>query len=226
MDLPPASLGSAISSDGSAGDDISQITVITENEGKDKVTLVRPLGVHAPIWDHFKVLIQESRIKFNLNFLKEIIIFKHILFTSYKVWSKCPNLTVCNLCKATIQRIDGNTSHMNGHVDRKHPEVTAKKRELKAQAQLDEKKGFKNTVQTSILGHMQPFPDFQDKLLNWVVSTYQPFDVVTEDSFREMVGSISNNKAPIIGKDTIRNLVHDKVAYAKLLLKNQLVGQS
>ena len=158
--------------------------------------------------------------------MKEIIIFKHILFTSYKVWSKCPNLAVCNLCKATVQRIDGNTSHMNGHIDRKHPEVTAKKRELKAQAQLDEKKGLKNTVQTSILGHMQPFPDFQDKLLNWVVSTYQPFDVVTEDSFREMVGSISNNKAPIIGKDTIRNLVHDKVACAKLLLKKQLVGQS
>jgi hypothetical protein len=55
-------LGSAISSDGSAGDDISQITVITENEGKDKVTLVRPLGVHAPIWDHFKVLIQELNL--------------------------------------------------------------------------------------------------------------------------------------------------------------------
>ena len=59
MDLPPASLGSAISSDGSAGDDISQVTIITENEGKDKGTLVRPLGVHAVIWDHFKVLIQE-----------------------------------------------------------------------------------------------------------------------------------------------------------------------
>jgi hypothetical protein len=62
LDLPPASLGSAISSDGSAGDDISQITVITENEGKDKGTLVRPLGVHAPIWDHFKVLIQELNL--------------------------------------------------------------------------------------------------------------------------------------------------------------------
>ena len=62
MDLPPASLGSAISSDGSAGDDISQVTIITENEGKDKGTLVRPLGVHAVIWDHFKVLIQELNL--------------------------------------------------------------------------------------------------------------------------------------------------------------------
>jgi len=51
--------------------------------------------------------------------------------------------------------------------------------------------------------------EYQECLLDWMVSSYQPFSAIQNDSFRKMVHSL-NKKAPVIGEDKIRSLMSMK----------------
>jgi hypothetical protein len=51
--------------------------------------------------------------------------------------------------------------------------------------------------------------EYQECLLDWMVSSYQPFSAIQNDSFHKMVHSL-NKKAPVIGEDKIRSLMSMK----------------
>ena len=105
-----------------------------------------------------------------------------------------------------------------------------KHREVYSQCLLEEaskKKHLKSDVgtmkQESISRYVQSAPTFEKCCVDWLIATYQPLSMVEEPSFRKLCSSL-NSKAPIIGKDKIRNLLSYECAKSKSKLNDLLKG--
>ena len=81
--------------------------------------------------------------------------------------------------------------------------------------------------QSKLTNYIQQCPDFQDCLLNWIISTYQPLVAVQHDSFRKMLSTLNVN-APAVGYDKIRSLMttkyYDSVHFVKKIVQGKHVS--
>ena len=126
----------------------------------------------------------------------------------FKVYQYDKETANCSLCKANI-RWSRSTSTLTRHLQAKHTKEYAEL--IKVQVE-----GRKQETQTGMEafvngGHRS---DQEEKLLKWVVQTYQPYSAVEHDSFRQFVQS-HNRKASSVSRKHIKTLVKEKVAIVK-----------
>ena len=77
--------------------------------------------------------------------------------------------------------------------------------------------------QTNIYVHHAP--TFEKCCIDWIIATYQPLSMIEESTFRKMCCSL-NSKAPIIGKDKVRQLFYVECAKARSEVQSILKGNS
>lgn len=81
-----------------------------------------------------------------------------------------------------------------------------------------------NNEQSKITNYIQRRPGYQDCLVNWIISTYQPLGAVQHESFRNMINTL-NVKAPVVGYEKIRSLMTTKYYDAVHFIKNLVKGK-
>jgi hypothetical protein len=73
--------------------------------------------------------------------------------------------------------------------------------------------GDASTIQQKLTKFMAPLTDeYQERLLDWRIDSYQPLAAVQKDSFRKLTQSL-NKTAPIIGQEKIRSLYFESQQY-------------
>jgi len=151
------------------------------------------------------------------------------MWTYYRIYAEkqFKNHAYCMLCKCNVNYgKTHSTSVLHKHIERHHPE------EYKSlMTEQAEKKHCTEAIltsnQTLLSNFMNNFNDFEDCVLNWIISTYQPLGAVEHESFQKMIASV-NKKAPVIGYQKICNLLsakdYDAVHFIKQAVKGKHVS--
>ena len=91
----------------------------------------------------------------------------------------------CDLCKKEVYYSkDYSTSMLIWHMKRHHNDIYKNHLEAKAEEKLAEE--GKGDAKQSIKPFLITFPSFEQSVITWMISTYQPLRFCEEKSFREM----------------------------------------
>jgi hypothetical protein len=103
-------------------------------------------------------------------------------------------------------------------------EVTKKKdiEQLKLGGVLENISEHSKT-QSSMQSFIKVAPSFENKLLDWIIDTYQPLHACEHPSFQEMCRSL-NAKAPVVGVFKLQNMISTETAFMRVTLRSILRG--
>ena len=147
-----------------------------------------------------------------------------------------PIFALCSLCRTKVNRgKDMSTGPLMRHLQRKHDRVYRQHLSAKALLRLSQSSSMHTTITDSTGDSaisstltLDPFfincPSFDDCLLKWMISSYQPLRIVEDPYFRRMCQSL-NKKAPIISRDKIKALLAERFQLTVEMTKNILKGQ-
>jgi hypothetical protein len=128
-------------------------------------------------------------------------------------------LAYCLLCQNDVNySASHSTSMLERHLSRNHKKEFKLIRMERAEKRikLDDGKSDKpSRQQASIISYGVSCPYYEEKLIDWLIATYQPILTVQHKSFREMIGRL-NKKTPAISGERVRSLIYNK--YYDLLL--------
>jgi hypothetical protein len=114
------------------------------------------------------------------------------------------------------------TGMLNRHLKSQHPKVFEAEVATRVEKQLSSSdQSGSQQVQLGISKFIKNCPLFEDCLVKWMVSTYQPLQCVNEKSFQDMCKSL-NKCAPIITRERIGSLVKEKYHFTKIKLQTIL----
>jgi len=122
---------------------------------------------------------------------------------------------LCTLCnQAIFYGRSFSTTNLSRHIERRHYDQYSKHlRELTTANQSVSSLAKTNSACASIFqtqGSMDRYavacPEFEDRLLHWMVSEYQSLRIVESEPFRDMCRSL-NKKAPILSRPRVGQLL-------------------
>ena len=90
----------------------------------------------------------------------------------------------------------------------------------KKQKSVDDDSLLKQVNKSRYVHHA---PTFEKCCIDWIIATYQPLSMIKESTFRKMCFSL-NSKAPILGKDKVRQLLSMECAKARSKVESILKG--
>jgi hypothetical protein len=127
----------------------------------------------------------------------------------FKVYQYENLIANCKLCAQDL-KWNGSTSTLTRHLQSRHPkehkELIEKNMEILVKAQQT---GMQNFVSGG--GNRS---DQEEKLLKWVVKAFQPYSVVEDETFRNMLRS-HNRKAKPMSSKHLKTLVEEKSVIVK-----------
>ncbi len=109
------------------------------------------------------------------------------IWTYFRVYAEKPYRThaYCLLCTKDINYgVTHSTSVLEKHVQRHHIEVYNGRMTKRASKRKCTETNLKST-QTSLSSYMANFQEYEDSLLNWIITTYQPL-VATQPGFASL----------------------------------------
>jgi hypothetical protein len=119
----------------------------------------------------------------------------------------------CILCNKDVNYgKTHSTSSLEKHMRSKHAkeyQVVMSERTAKRLCVEENKSNAIVVAQAKVTEYVVPSPNFQDHLIKWLYTTFQPLSVVEQASFRDMISSL-NKKSPLMGKEKVRSLLSTK----------------
>jgi hypothetical protein len=139
----------------------------------------------------------------------------------FQVWSLDPGVAACKLCSTLTEFKIGvgkavNTSTLTRHLESKH---------LVEYKQILQKKngGAGQTAMSQFLVNNSR-PIQREATLRWLVANYQPYSVVEQPTFRDMIHSY-NKSAEVISSKCMKSMVLEKSEEVKAVLDEAIKGQ-
>jgi len=125
---------------------------------------------------------------------------KSWIWSHFKKMEEKKEFAFCDLCmKEVYYSKDYSTSMLIWHIKRHHKDIYKHHLKSKAEEKLSEE--GKGDAQGSIKPFLITCPSFEQSLITWMISTYQPLHCCEEKSFREMCFSL-NEKCPILSRES------------------------